>query len=111
MEKSNKKILSSTLMGLLVAGGAQLVAEKASALKEGHVKCKGISTKWVNDCGANNHGCGGKAATNFDKNEWLGMSPKACKAVQQAIKNTAVKAYIEKIQTGTATAVKNGKTI
>ena len=106
-----QKIVSTALMGLLVAGGAQLVAEKASAIKKGNVKCKGISTKWVNDCGANGHKCSGYAKSNFDKNEWLEMTPSDCKTLQNAIKNSAVKAYIEKIQKGTATAVGNGKKI
>ncbi len=110
MKKQDKKILSTVLIGLLAAGG-QLIGEEASALEPGHIKCKGIATKWTNDCGANGHGCHYHAKTDFNKNEWIGMSKADCDKIQRAIKNPAIKAYIKKIQKNTASAVKSGKKI
>ena len=74
------------------------------------VPCKGVATKWVNDCGANGHDCASSAKSNFDANEWLYMSSaEDCSAVKSALKSTAVKNYIERIQKGTVAATKRGK--
>ena len=76
---------------------------------EPKVNCTGIATKWVNDCSANGHACGGQAKTNFDSKEWLKMDKKDCEAIQIALKNPALKKYVEMVQKGTAGAVKRGK--
>ena len=100
-----KKIVlsSAALIGTLATG----MISTANAKDKIH--CKGIATKWVNDCGANGHDCHASATSNFDANEWLKMTPKDCKTVQEAIKNPVVKAYVERIQKGTVVAVKRGK--
>ena len=91
-------------MGILATGG---MIENANAAKK--IYCKGIATKWVNDCGANGHDCASQATSNFDKNEWLKMTSKDCEAVKSALKNKAVRDYVERIQKGTIVAVKRGK--
>ena len=102
-----KVVLSSAaLIGALASG----VTQTADAAKSsGKIHCEGISTKWVNDCGANGHDCAGAAKSNFDSKEWLYMSPDDCKTVQKALKNKAVRNYVERIQKGTVVAVKRGK--
>ena len=101
-----KAILSSAaLVGMLSAGGAIEQSQAADKL----IHCKGISTKWVNDCGANGHECSSHASKNFDAQEWLKMTKKDCQVVQKALKNKAVKSYIERIQKGTVVATKRGK--
>jgi len=44
------------------------------------VKCAGIVKKGKNHCGANGHTCGGKAAVDFDKNEWIYVRAEVCNA-------------------------------
>ena len=44
------------------------------------VKCAGIAAKGKNHCGANGHVCGGKAAKDFDKNEWIYVRKEVCDA-------------------------------
>ena len=121
-KKSKKgQLIASTLASLLASTSLHLTAKKAEA-KSKHqgkgqgakIECKGVATKWVNDCSATDangysHSCGGKAKTNFDPAEWLKMSKQDCEEVQAALKKPFVKKYVEMIQTGTARAVKRGK--
>ena len=107
-----KNLLSSAV---LVGALASSVTQSANATSmhksksSGKIHCKGISTKWVNDCGANGHECAGAAKSNFDSNEWLYMPSEDCKMVQNALKNKAVRSYVERIQKGTVVAIKRGK--
>ena len=99
-----KVVLSSAaLIGTLATGTV------STAHAKDKIHCEGIATKWVNDCGANGHDCHASAKSNFDAKEWLYMSKKDCKTVQDALKNPVVKAYVERIQKGTVAAVKRGK--
>lgn len=41
-------------------------------------KCKGVAKKGGNDCGANGHTCGGKAAKDNDPNEWVYVPKGVC---------------------------------
>ena len=105
-----KNLISTTLLTVLLSGVHIYAKEHSQAKKnQAKVKCKGVSTQWVNDCSANGHKCSGKAKTNFDKNEWLYMSQKDCEAVKKALKDPAVKNYVEKVQKATKVAVKRGK--
>ena len=106
-----KVVLSSAaLIGALASGVTQAADTSMHKGKSsGKVHCKGISTKWVNDCGANGHDCAGAAKSNFDSQEWLYMSSEDCKTVQGALKNKAVRDYVERIQKGTVVAAKRGK--
>ena len=106
-----KVVLSSAaLIGALASGVTQVAdASMHPSKSSGKIHCKGIATKWVNDCGANGHDCAGAAKSNFDSEEWLKMSPEDCKTVQNALKNKAVKNYVKRIQKGTVVAVKRGK--
>ena len=103
-------LTSAALIGILANGCGSmmgLMGKKSGSSKKIH--CKGIATKWVNDCGANKHKCAGQAKSNFDRNEWLKMSEKDCMTVQKALKNKAVRSYVERIQKGTVVATKRGK--
>ena len=42
------------------------------------VKCAGNVKKGMNHCGANGHPCGGKAAVDNDKNEWVYLRAEKC---------------------------------
>ncbi len=44
-------------------------------------KCKGIAKKGNNDCGANGHKCGGKAAVDNDPNEWVYVPSGVCEKI------------------------------
>ncbi len=101
-----KRISKKIALGGLILTSCTLSAMEAT---QAETHCKGVATKWVNDCKANGHGCSMHAEANFDANEWLKLSSKDCKQVQEAIKNPVVKRYIERIQKGTVTAVKRGK--
>ena len=84
----------------------------ADVIKDAHAKsihCKGIATKWVNDCAANGHQCHAQATSDFDANEFISMSKEDCTAIKKALKNSAVKKYVQKIRSGTVVAVKRGK--
>jgi len=76
-----------SLVGLAVAGliTVPLIdSAKASGSQsawEGKEKCSGIVKKGKNDCGANGHSCGGKAATDGDKNEWIYMPKGLCEKI------------------------------
>ena len=107
------RIMATTLASLLASTAVQWLplpsAKAAKKSSSNKIECKGVATKWVNDCSANGHSCGGKAQANFDANEWLKMSQGDCKAIQAALKNPAVKKYVEMVQKGTAGAIKRGK--
>ena len=101
--KKREKVLKTVLLGALAAGPiASLKAAPA-------YHCKGVAMKWVNDCQANGHDCRSHSSSNFDSQEWLSMDEKDCKAVQKALKNRAVKNYLEMIQKRTVSASKRGK--
>ena len=105
MEKKSK-LLNLAVAGAIVAGGAVNTTEAHA----GGYYCKGISMKWVNGCAANGHQCEFKAKTDWDKNEWLSVKNEAdCKAIKTALKNPAIKKYVEKIRDTTVVAVKRGK--
>ena len=42
------------------------------------VKCAGVAKKGANHCGANGHTCGGKAAVDYDVNEWVYLRSEDC---------------------------------
>ena len=121
MKIKNKALISTAILGVLFASHQSFAkkknmnpkASKATKVNEMNYKCKGVATKWVNDCGggtgANRHSCAGHALVNFDKSEWLRMSKKDCHDVQMALKNPAIKAYVEKIRNGTEAAMRRGK--
>lgn len=103
-----KSLISSALTAGLIAAGSAHAACGGKSVKNG-IKCEGVATKWVNDCGANGHECASHATKNFDSKEWLKMTKADCDAVKSALKNPAVKAYVERIQKGTVVATKRGK--
>jgi uncharacterized membrane protein len=105
-----KLLMTAAILSVMNTGMMEESQASGSHNKNG-TKCKGVATKWVNDCSANGHGCGGQAKVNFDKEEWLSMTKDDCEAVKEALKNQAVRKYLERIQKGTAEAVKNGKKV
>ena len=102
----NKKIIVSSILGIAAAG---LNAPLAEASETEKVMCHGVSTKWVNDCGANGHTCSGKAECDFNPAEWLFMTPTDCEAVKNALNNAAVKEYVLRIRNESVAASMNGK--
>lgn len=99
-----KELTTIALVGAVMTGTTMTTNVLAS-----EVNCKGVATKWVNDCEANGHNCASSATTNFDKEEFLKMDKADCDAIKSALKNKSVRSYIEKIQKGTIVATKRGK--
>ena len=102
-----KEFKTIALAGAVLASTATTSIASNTVNKE--VSCKGVATKWVNDCQANGHDCAVQAKKNFDKKEWLTMKQADCEVVKAALKSKAMRAYIEKIQKGTVVATKRGK--
>lgn len=75
-------VVSSALVGAgLTISGAALGLPKWAKKGDKLVKCKGIVKKGMNDCGANNHSCGGMAKTNNDPNEWIYLPEGVCEKI------------------------------
>ena len=85
----NKKkvLLAAAVTGLITTG----MTQNASAYK-----CKGVAPIKANGCGANGHGCGGQATSDFDANEWVKVKDEAtCKAAKEALKDPKVQDYVK----------------
>ncbi len=105
-----KKELPLVLCATGLITGLSVEAGKNKNTKPSYYKCKGIATKWAGDCGANGHNCAGKNNDDFDANEWVKVSRKNdCTAIQNALKNPAIKKYILDMQAKTVVASKTGK--
>lgn len=96
----NKMFVSTALVGALLSSGTAIKAKMHgdSAKETKKVRCKGVAVKAGNDCGVKGgHSCSGKAQSHFDSKEWIYLTPKDCKAVTEALKNPAVKSYVEQV--------------
>jgi len=90
----NKKLLAAAITGLTLTS----MAPNAMASSANYTHCKGVALKKMNDCGAKGHGCAGKAAADFIADEWVKTANQAdCDAIKKAIKNPAVKKYLQAI--------------
>ncbi len=88
---NKKKLLLSAAVAGLMSTGFVSQAEAA-------YKCKGVAPMKANGCGANGHSCGGKAATDFDANEWVKVKDEAtCKAAQEALKDPKIQEYVKSL--------------
>ena len=81
MDLAKNLLLGATF----VAGSAVVTSQDADAMTPSwvqkgmkYVKCKGVAKKGKNDCGANNHGCGGAAKKDNDPNEWVYTPEEVC---------------------------------
>jgi len=70
-------ITMSALASVLALGLA--TSGNVFAAKEGFEKCYGIAKAGMNDCGANNHACGGQAKKDGDPKEWVYVPEGTCK--------------------------------
>ena len=80
MKASKEKLV----LAAALCFGIQSVGQAApSWAKKGDtiVKCKGIAKKGKNDCGANGHGCSGKATEDNDPNEWIYVPEGVCEKI------------------------------
>jgi len=79
----NKKTTMTLAIAGVLSGGAGaaiatgIVAHGAPTW-EGAEKCQGVAAKAKNDCGANDHSCGGKAVEDRDPAEWLWVPAGLC---------------------------------
>ena len=91
LKKSAQALVLSTLAlgGVDAMASGSIKTKKASSFPdtvhnpapgEIIVKCAGIAKKGKNHCGANGHSCGGKAKTDFDKNEWIYVRKEVCES-------------------------------
>lgn len=79
---SQDKTMKRVVLGLMAAGSVGLAATAVAAPPWASgietEKCKGIVKAGKNDCGANDHTCGGKAAADSDPNEWVYVPKGVC---------------------------------
>ena len=66
-------------LALGAAGNAHAVPDSPESWE----KCAGIAKKGQNDCGSldGSHGCGGKAKTDGDPNEWVYVPAGTCEKI------------------------------
>ncbi len=90
----NNKLMKAAIAGLTLTS----LTTAVMASGKNYVQCKGVALKKMNDCGAKGHGCSGKAKKDFDPQEWVKTKTQAdCDAIQNAVKNPAVKKYLQDI--------------
>lgn len=82
-----KELLLSAAIGLGLTAVSSNVEAAPKWAKKGDtiVKCKGISKKGKNDCGANGHGCGAQAKKDNDPNEWVYVPKGVCEKITGGI--------------------------
>lgn len=79
---NNKTAITLSIAGVLSLGagaaiGTGIVAHGPPTW-EGAEKCQGVVAKAKNDCSANGHACGGKAAVDRDPEEWMWVPAGLC---------------------------------
>ena len=75
---------AASILALALVANSGLV----HAGKKGMEKCQGIAKAGMNDCGANGHGCAGKAAADGDKNEWVFVPEGTCEKIVGGVVKT-----------------------
>ncbi|HPF26727.1 MAG TPA: DUF2282 domain-containing protein [Steroidobacteraceae bacterium] len=70
-------MLAAAVGSLFTMGAAHSVLAADGATE----KCYGIAKAGMNDCGTSKHGCGGKAATDGDKAEWIKVPKGTCEKI------------------------------
>jgi len=96
-----KPITMTTLAAVLALGGA--TSGNVFAAKEGFEKCYGVAKAGMNDCGANNHACGGQAKKDGDPKEWVYVPEGTCKKLVkredcEKVEEKKVKEDLKKVQ-------------
>jgi uncharacterized membrane protein len=82
---SNAALLAALSLPLAgTALGAPKWAKKGDVIE----KCAGVAKKGQNDCGANGHACGGKAAKDNDPKEWVYVPSGVCKKIGGKVAGT-----------------------
>ena len=79
-----KPLFLTAAVGLVLSTVALDSAEAAPKwAKKGDtlVKCRGISKKGNNDCGANKHSCAGQAKSDLDDKEWVYLPEGVCEKI------------------------------
>lgn len=71
----NKLSIAAVAVTSLITGTSVM----ASETHENDEKCYGVARAGQNDCGNSLHGCGGKAKTDSQKNEWMYVPKGLCK--------------------------------
>jgi uncharacterized membrane protein len=75
------KTIFNTVLVALLAMGLTTLSTSTFAAKEGFEKCAGIVKAGKNDCGANDHACGGGAKTDSDPEEWIYVPEGTCEKI------------------------------
>lgn len=86
MNLDKRMMIGAAFAGFLGLGSVSLAAALSPTMHgapkwEGAEKCQGVAAKGMNDCGANKHGCGGKAEKDNDPNEWIWVPAGTCKKI------------------------------
>ena len=79
------RIITAACVGIGIYSVANAMTPKWAKKGDTIVKCKGVARKGKNDCGANNHACGGKAAKDRDPNEWIYVPKGVCEKIAGGI--------------------------
>ncbi|RKZ37435.1 MAG: DUF2282 domain-containing protein [Gammaproteobacteria bacterium] len=87
----NTKMMVNAALASILAMGLSMVSTSAIAGKAGFEKCAGIAKAGMNDCGANDHACGGAAKTDGDPEEWIYVPEGTCKKIVGGVVKDAPK--------------------
>ena len=77
----SQKIIIATAVTSILSLGVTSYTEQAIAANTEMEKCAGIVKAGMNDCGANDHDCGGMSKVDSDPNEWMALPKGTCNKI------------------------------
>ena len=77
MDDNKRRLVAAAIAGLLAAGATP----QAMAQDGGKDKCYGIAKAGQNDCSTATHTCAGKAARDYQPEEWKYVPKGTCEKV------------------------------
>ncbi len=79
--KKNTLISAASILSLAIAASQHTQADTILLEPEDMEKCLGVAKAGENDCGANDHSCGGYAEVDADPNEWIYLPTGTCEKI------------------------------
>jgi len=76
--KTNPKLLSAAVAGLITLGTLSVGVQADDAAKE---KCYGVAKAGKNDCAANGHACAGQSTKDGNGAEWIYVPAGTCERI------------------------------
>ncbi len=102
--KDTKIMVKTVLVSAFALG---TISTTVLAGKPGFEKCAGIVKIGMNDCGANDHACGGMAKKDNDPEEWIYVPAGTCEKIAGAILKEAAPKAAQKMEHKMETDCKN----